>query len=280
MDAVPKMAQTRFIAAAIAGHCAIAAWLPAQVVKPQTVSDYECYVQSAESRMAGRKTFLAADASPSQIQDLVRGAKIVTVPGSGSNPHKISGGMVYDWIGTVFIPGATVEQTVHMLQDYDHRAEYFHEVLASSKLMCRTGEDRFGFTMRLKEPAVLDVESDVTWERVDAGHWRCRSYSSKVQEIGKQHGYLLRLNSYWRFAGTEKGVFVEGETVTLSGEFGSLMRTLGSLAGINPEKSLKKSLESIRETLGARKEFPSPATGRPECEPPVKAPACTLQSTR
>jgi len=267
-----KMPQTRFIAAAIAGYGAIAAWLPAQGLKPQTAQEYESYVQSAESRMAARKTFLAADASPAQIQDLVRGAKIVTIPGNGSNPHKIAGAMVYDWIGTVFIPGATVERTVRMLQDYDHRAEYFRDVIAASKLMCRAGEDRFGFTMRLKEPAVLDVESDVTWERVDATHWRCRSYSRKVQEIGKQHGYLLRLNSYWRFAGTEKGVFVEGETVTLSGEFGSLMRTLGSLAGINPEKSLKKSLESIRETLGARSEFPAPPSGMPECE--------SLQSAR
>jgi hypothetical protein len=265
------MAQTRFVAAAIAGHCAIAAWLPAQGLKPQSASEYECYVQSAESRMAGRKTFLTADAST---------AKVLTVPGNGTNPHKIAGAMVYDWIGTVFVPGATVDQTVRMLQDYDHRSEYFRGVIAASKLNCRTGGERFGFSMRLKEPAVVDTDSDVVWERVDARHWRCRSYSTKVQELGKQHNYLLRLNSYWRFAETEKGVFVEGETITLSGEFGSLMRTLGSLAGINPEKSLKKSLESIRETLVGRKEFPAPPAGLPDCGPPVKTPACTLQSAR
>lgn len=280
MVSVPKMAQTRFIAAAIAGHCAIAAWLPAQALKPQSVSEFECYVQAAESRMAGRQTFLTVDATPGQVQDLMRSAKVATVPGNGPNPHKITGAMIYDWIGTIFVPGATVEQTVHMLQDYDHRAEYFREVIAASKLRCRTGEDRFGSSMRLKEPALIDTDSDVVWERVDARHWRCRMYSTRVQEIGKQHNYLFRLNSYWRFAETDKGVFVEGETITLSGEFGSLMRTLGSLAGINPEKSLRKTLESIRETLVARKEFPAPPPGLPDCGPAVKAPACTLQSSR
>jgi hypothetical protein len=274
------MAQTRFLAAAIAGHCAIAGWLPAQEVKPQSLAEYECYVQAAESRMAARKSFLAADANPAQLQELVRGSKIVTLPGNGPNPHKVAGAMIYDWIGTVFIPGATVERTIRMLQDYDHRAEYFRDVVAESKLLCRTGEERFGSSMRLKEPALIDVESDIVWERMDPRRWRCRSYSTRVREVGKPHGYLLRLNSYWRFAEAEKGVFVEAETVTLSGEFGSLMRTLGSLAGISPEKSVRKSLESIRETLRTRSEFPQPPTGVPQCGAPLKAPACARESDR
>ena len=62
--------------------------------------------------------------------------------------------------------------------------------------------------------------------------------------MGKDHGYLRRLYSYWRFAETDKGVFVEAETITLSDEFGAVTRTLGSaLMGINPEKSLKHSLD-------------------------------------
>ena len=63
-----------------------------------------------------------------------------------------------------------------------------------------------GTLMRMKEPDVVDVDSDVTWERIDARHWRCRSYSTDLRPAGKDHGYLLRLNSYWRFAETEKGV--------------------------------------------------------------------------
>jgi hypothetical protein len=187
--------------------------------------------------------------------------------------------MLYDWIGSIFIPGTALDRTVSMLQDYDHRALYFPEIISTSKLLCRTGEDRFGFSMRLKEPAVIDSDNDVVWEKVDQRRWRCRSYSTRVHEVEKQHGYLLRLNSYWRFAETDKGVYVEGQTLTLSGEFGSLMRSLGSMMGINPEKSLKKTLESMRESqLKAGLDFAKPPAGTPACGEPVRMAGCMTSS--
>ena len=264
--------------AVIAAACAAA--LPAQTPKPETLAAFGCYVQSAEARMASRKTFLAIEATPAEAQSLARGTKIVTTPGNGSNPHKIQGAMIYDWIGTVFIPRATAERIVRMLQDYDHRAEYFADVVATSKLLCRTGESRFGFTMRIKEPTVADSENDVVWERLDPRRWKCRSYSGDVREIGKQHGYLHRLNSYWRFLETADGVFVEGETITLSGEFGSVMRALGSLAGISPEKSLKKTLGSMREAVHSTRDFALPPAGLPSCGETPRLPGCATESRR
>ena len=261
------MNRTGTLTAVVACHFAIPAWLPAQQVKPQTNQEYECYVQAAEARMGTRKPLAAS------------GSKIDTTPGNGANPHKISGAMIYDWIGTVFIPGTTVDRTVRMLQDYDHRARYFPEMISTSKLLCRSGEERFGFSMRLKEPAVIDTENDVVWERIDARHWRCRSYSTKVQEVGKPHNYLLRLNSYWRFSETDQGVSVEAQTITLSGEFGSFMRSLGSMMGINPEKSLRKTLESMRESqIKPGQDFPKPPAGLPDCGAPVRMAGCPASS--
>ena len=163
-----------------------------------------------------------------------------------------------------------------MLQDYDHRAQYFPETISASKLLCLTGTDRFQYSMRMKEPAILDVESDVVWERVDAQRWRLRSLSTRVAEVGKDHGYLRRLNSYWRLAETSKGVFVEAETITLSDEFGSATRFLGSaLMGINPEKSLRHSLTSMRESvLKPGLEIPKLPAGLPACGAPAPRAAC------
>jgi hypothetical protein len=239
--------------------------LAAQPVTRETTQAFDCYIQTAEARMRTANTFLAADSDRKLEDQLVRGRRIVTAAANPANPHKLPGGMLYDWIGTVFIPGASLDRTIAMLQDYDHRAQYFSEVVSASKLLCRGGTDRFGFSMQLKEPAIIELESDVVWERVDRHRWQCRSYSTKVHEIGKQHNYLLRLNSYWRFAETDQGVFVQGETITLSGEFGSVMRTLGSLAGISPEKSLRKSLEQMRETL---------------LKPALEFPVCPLAANR
>ena len=103
--------------------------------------------------------------------------------------------------------------------------------------------------------------------------------STKVAEVGKDHGYLRRLNSYWRFAETDKGVYVEAETITLSDEFGSMTRMLGSaLMGINPEKSLKHSLTSMRESvLKPGLDIPKPPAGLPACGEP-RVPAAAVRS--
>ena len=252
------------------------AGLPAQQLKPETEKQFDCYVQAAEARMDARKAFLLADSDTALSEQIVRGQKIRTIEANGPNPHKLAGGQIYDWIGAAFIPGTTLERLLAMLQDYGHRARYFPETISDSKLLCLTGTDRFQYSMRMKEPAILDVESDVTWERVDPQRWRLRSLSTRVAEVGKDHGYLRRLYSYWRFAGTEKGVFVESETITLSDEFGSMTRMLGSaLMGINPEKSLRHSLTSMRESvLKPGLEIPKLPAGLPACGAPVPRAAC------
>jgi hypothetical protein len=200
--------------------------------------------------------------------------RIQTIAPNGANPHKLNGGHLYDWVGAVFIPGATLDKLVRMLQDYDHRAAYFPETIASSKLLCRSGNSHFRYTMRMKEPAVIDVESDVAWEQVDPHRWRCRSYSTSAAEVGKDHGYLRRLYSWWRFSETPQGIFVEAETITLSDEFGGMTRAFGSaLMGINPEKSLRHSLESMRESvLKPGLEIPALPAGLPDCGAAVARP--------
>src|SRR5579872_5999196 len=140
------------LAVAVVFCCfAIPGRLPAQAVKPQTTQEFECYVQAAEAKMAARKAFLVVDGDAALTQSVVHDLKVETVPGNGPNPHKITGAMVYDWIGSVFIPGVTGDLTIRVLQDYDHRPLYFPEIVATSRLLCRSGENRFGYAMRMKE---------------------------------------------------------------------------------------------------------------------------------
>jgi hypothetical protein len=228
---------------------AIAAGLPAQQLKPETQHDFDCYIQSAEARMEAAKPFLLSDSDAALNERLVQALQIQTTQANGPDPHKIAAGLVYDWVGLIFIPGGTLDRTIRMLQDYDHRAQYFPEILSISKLLCRAGDNRFRFSMRLKEPIVADVESEVVWDHMDAHRWRCRSYATSIKEIPKERGYVLRLVSYWRFRETEKGTYVQAETISLSREFGGLTRALGSMMGLSPEKSLRHTLASIKESL-------------------------------
>ncbi len=252
----------------------------AQSPSSQTIKDYECITQTAEERMASRKTFLLVDTDSALKNQLIRSDKIATMSPGGSNPRKITGGMVYDWAGTVFIRGVSLDRVIRMLQDYDHRAQYFPEVIASSKLLCRRGEDRFGFVMRMKEPAVMDVESDVVWERMDPQRWKCRSYSTRITEVGGNHRYLQRLYSYWRFSAESNGVFVEGETLTLSGQFNSLMRAMGSMMGINPEKSLRKTLTEMRDSALKSSLQLSPPANAPDCGEQFRPTGCAQVTQR
>jgi hypothetical protein len=256
--------------------------LRAQELQPDTAHAFDCYIQSVVARLDGRKTFLAADADAALNDRLVRGLRIETLPANGPNPHKLPAAHLYDWIGSVFIPGAAADRTVRLLQDYDHRAQFFGDMVSEAKLACRSGDTHFQYSMMLKEPARIEVQSDVVWERVDPRHWRCRSYSTSLREVGSNHGYLLRLYSYWRVAAVEKGVYVEGESVSLCGEFGAMTRALGSmLLGINPEKTLRHSLTSIRDSvLNQRLQFAGPPAGLPACGEVFQPARCEANQSR
>ena len=257
------------------GAAALTATLQAQQLKSETEQAFDCYVQAAEARLDPRPAFLLADADAAMPSQLVRDRKVRTLEANGPNPHKLAGGQLYDWTGATFIPGAKLERLIAMLQDYDHRAAYFPETISAAKLLCLTGSDHFRYSMRMKEPAILDVESDVQWQHPEPNRWRCRSVSTRIVEVGKDHSYLRRLNSYWRFAETPQGVFVEAKTITLSDEFGSVTRLLGSaLMGINPEKSLIHSLTSMRESvLKPGLEIPKLPAGLRSCaETPAPGP--------
>lgn len=80
---------------------------------------------SSRSPDGSAETFLLAESDSDLNDQLVRGGRIQTVTPNGANPHNLVGGQLYDWIATMFIPGASMERLVLMLQDYDRRPHYF-----------------------------------------------------------------------------------------------------------------------------------------------------------
>ena len=144
------------------------AGLRAQQLKPETAQSFDCYVQAAEARMDARKAFLLADADTALSEQIVRGQKIRTIEANGANPHKLPGRPALRLDRRLFIPGTTLDRLIPFLQDYDHRAQYFPETISASKLLCVTAPGHFQYSMRMKEPAILDVDSDVcgsVWTR-------------------------------------------------------------------------------------------------------------------
>jgi hypothetical protein len=184
------------------------------------------------------------------------------------NGHAIEcpGCMIHHWIGIVFIPGATLEKTLRLVQDYDHQAEVYAPQVVRAKLISHAGDD-FHIFMRLRQKKVitvtLDTEHDAHYDRIDATRTASRSTSTRVQQVedagepgerdlpeGRDEGFLWRINSYWRFSERDGGVYVQTESVSLTR---SIPTGLGWLVGpiveSIPRELLRATLENTRKGL-------------------------------
>src|SRR5207245_11743386 len=122
-------------------------------LKPETVEAFEKYTAQAEQRLNSRKMFLWADESPERARRVREGAILVQPAGAKPDlavPH----GLIHDWVGAVFIPGATVERTLALVQDYDHHKQYYKPEVVDSRILSHTGND-FRIYLRLLKKKVI-----------------------------------------------------------------------------------------------------------------------------
>jgi hypothetical protein len=176
--------------------------------------------------------------------------------------------MIQHWVGLVFIPGATLDQTLALMRDYDHQAEIFAPDVMRAKVLSHDGDDftvflRFHRAMVIT--VVLDTEHSVHYQHFDATHAASRAASTRVQEVehagaanerilpeGKDNGYLWRINNYWRFLERDGGTYVQCESVSLSRDIPTgLAWLVAPFANSIPRDSLRFTLHATRKHLSA-----------------------------
>jgi hypothetical protein len=242
----------------------------------ETAAAFDGYVAQAEARIGnGRssaKYFLSLESlSAAQLDELMsrlrRGE--VVIEKFGNTPEEIPGGLIHDWVGAVFVPGATVSRVIDMVRDYDHLARYYSPDVMQSRLVSARGDDLHVF-MRLRKQkvvtVVLDTEYDVHYGRLDAAHQYSTSRSTRVAEVedagsadehalpaGRDHGYMWRLNSYWAFEQVEGGVLVECEAISLTRDIpAGLNWVVGPFVNSIPRESLQSTLNATRAALNEK----------------------------
>jgi hypothetical protein len=247
---------------------ALAALLVSQLgageLKPQTVEAFDRYIRQTEQRLDARTGFLWADESADRARR-VRQGQIAVEPFGPRPDMEVPGGLVHDWVGSVFIPGATLEKSLAVMQDYDHKEAYRPEVM-SSKLLVRNGND-FRVYMRLLKKkvitVVLDTEHDVHYSQVGPGKWRSISRTTKVSEVeragkpdehalapGTGQGFLWKLTTFWRFEERDGGTWVECEAVSLTRDVpAGLGWLIKPIIRDLPKESLENTLRETREAL-------------------------------
>ena len=236
-------------------------------LKPDTAKAFGDYIRLKEAQLRDQVAsgdFLWADRAPERKQQLHDG-KILTQPPGDKPDIDVPDGVIHDWLGAVFIPDTMVDRVISMVQDYDHHSRVYQPEVIGSKILVHHGDD-FKVFLRLKKKKVLTVvlntEHDVHYLRLDDKRWETRSYSTHIAEVespgkpgehelpvGKDHGFLWRLNSYWRFQERDGGVYVECDAV-------SLTRTVPAGLGwlIDPIiRNLPR--ESLFNTLQATRDF-------------------------
>jgi hypothetical protein len=241
-------------------------------LKPETKRAFAAHIREAEAVMDetlyGSGSFLWADADLARTQ-LVRRGDIVAQFFTGQSPARVPAGLIHDWIGAVFIPGTTVDDTLAVVQDYDHHKNIYKPEVIDSVLVSRRG-NHFKIRLRLLKKkvvtVVLETDHDVQYSSLDRMRWICRSQTTRIAEVDNPgelnetvlppdtgHGFLWRLYSYWRFQEKKEGVYVECRGISLTRDvpFG-LGWLIEPIIQKLPRESLVNTLEATRRALRSR----------------------------
>ncbi len=249
-------------------------------LRPETTAAFQAYVQKVEAqideRVSGKKNFLWLDDSPAR-RARVQGGEAVIERMAGTKPVGVPDGLIHDFIGAVFIKGATLAQTIAFVQDYNRHKDFYGPEVVDSRIESRDGE-HFVIYMRLKKhkviTVVLDTWHDARFFQLDTTRWYSQSRTTKVVDVdnpgtseertrpaGTGGGFMWNLNSYWRFAERDGGVYVECQAVSLSRSIPMWAKVV-TLGGISPiVNDLPR--ESLANTLTATRNGVAKVAARP-----------------
>jgi len=205
-----------------------------------TLNSWKAYVADTEARLEGTRASSARDAAPSA---LVADGMSIDVPD----------GTVSHWRGSVFIPGITLDRLLNGLQHPGTPPP--QEDVVSSHVIARSGES-LRVSIRLVRRAIVtvsyDTEHEMAFRRWTPVLATARSVATRIEEVGGgDHGFLWRLNSYWRYEERDGGVLVDLESLTLSRDVPSLLRPIAArLVRRIARESMVRTLEALRRFYG------------------------------
>jgi hypothetical protein len=246
-------------------------------LKPQATHGFEQYIRLTEQRMKGELApggpFLWVDSLPEPRRSevyarLQRGEDIserlrTADPSSGSSTP---GAMFHHWVGTIFIPGVSLAQVLAVVEDYDRHSEYYKPEVAQSRTVEHRGGDfKIFYRLRKKKilTIILDADFDVHHHSLGPGRDYSDSYSTRIAQVenagdpsehelppGKDGGFLWRLNSYWRYFDSGRGVYVQCEAISLTRDIpAGLGWLIGPMVESVPRESLEFTLQSTRSAV-------------------------------
>jgi hypothetical protein len=240
-----------------------AAGAPPAELKPETLEAWHRYVRAAEARIE-RDLQAAAKSAPAEAGDVSGEIVIARVAGETADGGvQVPSGTVHHWRGRVFLEGATLDDVTAFIADPERLPAIQDDVVAARVL--ERGPGRLRLYLRLVRKAIVtvtyDTEYDVAWGRVAPRVAFSRSIATRVAEIdnpgtprerarapGDDHGYLWRLNAYWRYEQTDRGVVATLESLSLSrGVPFILSPVVRPIVDRIARESVRRALDALRK---------------------------------
>lgn len=276
----PDIRRRRMIGALVSAVLIFSAPLSATDLQPQTAQNYERYIALTQARvdaeLAQGDPYLWVERLPEArrlaAQDELRNGGVVierlqTL--DDGKPISAPNGIIHHWIGTIFVPGATLTQTLAFMEDYDHKVEYFKPDIVRSKILKHEGDDYFvllRFYQKKIITTVIDTDQQIHYHVVDKNHAWSRSHATRVQEVdnpgksderlepeGHDKGFVWKLNTFWRFEEKDGGTYLECQAISLSRDIPTgLGWVVGSFVSSVPKESLTFTLTTARTALAKK----------------------------
>jgi len=253
--------------------CLVVSLSQAAELKRETIRSWDEYIQMLTGQMQDRLRpngrFLWVDEEPQRNRQ-VRSGKILVSPGGQKVPQPVTSGLIHDWIGAAFIPGAKLDDVLAVVRDYDrYKVFYKPNVVDSKSLNTNDAADEYSMLLVNRQvvgTVALDGEYEACFLQLTDKQWYSVSYTTRIQEIrdyaqpgerklppGEGNGYIWRGYSLGRYEERDGGVYIEQETIALSRDIPTALRWVAEpIIRQVSKKELVTSLQQTEEAVRSR----------------------------
>jgi hypothetical protein len=182
----------------------------------------------------------------------------------GDGSEGVPQGLIHDWIGAIFIPGATIDSLWAVVHDYDNYEHIYRPVVTSSRtLACTDSGQEFEMVWQRK---VLFVSAALEghYQAHDVKLDRHRAYNvaeavevQKIERDGRTGerllppgaGFIWRIRSVARYEERAGGVYLELEATALTRDIPASLAWM--VSPVVSQLSIYSLTRTLRQTRDA-----------------------------
>lgn len=273
----------RFHSLAVAGLVlAAAVVVSAFELKPATLAAYARYIELTDARVAdevaGRRPFLWLDNQPERerprILQRLAGGEIVVESletRDGGKSIDVADGLLHHWVGTILLPGVSIDDALSFVRDYDRYPQMFSPMIQRAVVKRHEGDD-YLVSMRtwVKKviTVVMDADYEVSYRRLSPTRAHTTNLATDLYEVhdpgetrerrepgDAASGYLWRFKMYCKFEQRAEGTYEQCESVSLTRNAPFMLRLIVKpfITGI-PREAIEFTLGQVRAGVTPRRD--------------------------